>query len=134
MKDKIELVQVEDQHLHCDNEECGYEHFDKDIDYQDLSKWVDFPCPKCGQSLLTQEDLEATNQLTAYVNMINGFSEEELKTLSDSIPEEVKQQMKEHISQETGIPLDEIDKSENIFMSVKVHNGVKINFEDDNNR
>ncbi len=131
----IELIAVDGEHLMCDNPECDHIHYDKDLHYNDLEKWIDFPCPKCGESLLTREDYEGSLLLQDYVKMMNSLSEEEL--------EELKKQSKELLTEERieqlkSIGLDvkfdengEIDENQRVVANVHVHKGININFKPD---
>ena len=40
--------------LKCDNPDCDYVNMD--IKVEDYKKWVNKPCPKCGENLLTEDD------------------------------------------------------------------------------
>lgn len=41
------------------------------VKYENYQEWLNKPCPKCGANLLTQEDLDATEQLMEIVNLTN---------------------------------------------------------------
>ena len=47
--------------IQCDNKKCDYD--DKEVARETYSEYVNKPCPKCGENLLTQEDFEAVNKL-----------------------------------------------------------------------
>lgn len=47
--------------LKCDNPGCGF--VDSTIQRKDYPNYIGFPCPKCGQSLLTQADYDAVVKL-----------------------------------------------------------------------
>lgn len=47
--------------LKCDNPKCDYN--DATIKFEDYPKYIEYPCPKCGCSLLTQADFDTTMQL-----------------------------------------------------------------------
>lgn len=55
--------------LKCDAEGCGYEN--PDVNCEGYRSWLNAPCPRCGASLLTEKDLEATEQLMAFAREIN---------------------------------------------------------------
>ena len=65
--------------LDCDKPGCGYEEPIAGPISEDM---IDTPCPKCGESLLTQEDyndtLEIINVMKDYANVMNNLSKEEL--------------------------------------------------------
>ena len=47
--------------LKCDNSVCDYN--DETIKFEDYPNYIEHPCPKCGQSLLTQADFDTTMQI-----------------------------------------------------------------------
>jgi len=57
--------------LKCDNEACDYEDFDAKL--EDYESYLNKPCPKCGESLLTPEDMETVNVLVKMTAMLNGM-------------------------------------------------------------
>lgn len=59
--------------IKCDNPECDYQ--DMTVKYEDYSRLLNKPCPKCGDNLLTQEDLERTETLIHNINMVNKICE-----------------------------------------------------------
>ena len=51
----------------CDTDGCGFE-----CDTDDLSKWHNVKCPKCGQGvLITDEDIRTFNSFIGVVDMLN---------------------------------------------------------------
>ena len=59
--------------IKCDAEGCDY-HSNEQID--DYSEWLDRPCPLCGESLLTQADLEAVTEMNAAIELLNSVAGE----------------------------------------------------------
>lgn len=55
--------------LKCDTPKCGYS--DMEIDNKDYEKYIGAPCPKCGNSLLTQEDYDAVQMLLNVTELVN---------------------------------------------------------------
>ena len=53
----------------CDNPSCDFK--DNSVKLEDYPLWLNRPCPKCGQSLLTKEDLETIKIIICIVNIIN---------------------------------------------------------------
>lgn len=68
MKDAIE---INVGGIKCDNPKCDYRN-DK-IELEDYEKWVNKPCPKCGENLFTKIDLENTMRLVNITKMINNI-------------------------------------------------------------
>ena len=66
MKDALTL----DIHgIKCDNPNCDFE--DMNVSSSDYDKWVNKPCPKCGQNLLTEEDYRNTLFLMEITKIAN---------------------------------------------------------------
>lgn len=55
--------------IKCDNKDCNYK--DMSVKMEDYDKWLNKPCPECGQNLLTQEDYDISNEFVKLTNMIN---------------------------------------------------------------
>ncbi|WP_165005266.1 hypothetical protein [Enterococcus sp. ZJ1668] len=65
----MEFVDLNVRGIKCDNPECDYS--DMAVKYENYPQFLNKPCPKCGANLLTQEDLDATEQLMEIVNLTN---------------------------------------------------------------
>ena len=52
----------------CDNKDCDYE-----VPYtpSQLIHFINRPCPKCGQNLLTLEDFNVHEKMIKFVNWVN---------------------------------------------------------------
>jgi len=57
--------------LKCDNPNCDYN--DPSIKVEDYEKWIDAPCPKCGQSLLTQADYDTVQKILKITKFFSLF-------------------------------------------------------------
>jgi hypothetical protein len=55
--------------IQCDNPECDY--LDLNVSVTDYHNWLNKPCPKCGENLLTQEDYDKVQAMLAIVNLVN---------------------------------------------------------------
>jgi len=57
--------------IKCDNEKCSYSipYSNERVKY--LVLFVNMPCPKCGENLLTEQDYVTYRNITKYVNFIN---------------------------------------------------------------
>jgi hypothetical protein len=65
---------VEIKGLKCDTPGCGYEQdYPRSGDEGGYDGWVNAPCPWCGASLLTPEDLTTTKRLLAFVRVLNAL-------------------------------------------------------------
>lgn len=52
----MDPLSIEISGLKCDNPACDYRR--DDIPFEDYEKYINAPCPKCEQPLLTQEDYD----------------------------------------------------------------------------
>lgn len=71
--------------LKCDNKECDF--VDNTITFEDYPIWVNKPCPKCGQNLLTEKDYYTVKTMFELANLLN-----------DSIPEELVEDNSDEIA------------------------------------
>lgn len=79
-KEKVEMIE---NGLKCDNENCNFK--DETIKSVDYEKWIDSPCPECGDNLLTKEDFVNIRTLEMVVALTNSMSEEEINDLTEKI-------------------------------------------------
>ena len=108
----------------CDNPACDYE--DNTVLVEDYKNWINKPCPKCGENLLTEQDLidhnffiQVNNLLNELLtNLLNELSPEQIQELISMInPEEFKSLLSMYnINPE----------SETLQMTAKIHNGIHI--------
>lgn len=57
--------------IKCDNPNCSFR--DDSAKVEDYKKWLNKPCPKCGQNLLTEEDYNNTLFLIEMTKTINNI-------------------------------------------------------------
>ena len=55
--------------IKCDNKQCGYSNMD--VKVEDYSKWVNKPCPNCGENLLTEADYNSAQLMMNIAKMFN---------------------------------------------------------------
>lgn len=55
--------------IKCDNPKCDFK--DMSVKLENYNEWVNKPCPKCGENLLTQEDFDNTMMLISLIDSIN---------------------------------------------------------------
>lgn len=66
MKDAIEM------NIHgikCDNPNCDF--VDMSVKVEDYEQWLNKPCPKCGENLLTESDYKNTQLLLKITKVMN---------------------------------------------------------------
>ena len=68
--------------LNCDNDRCDFTI--ADIPDADAEGWVDRPCPKCGENLLTREDFDRWSTVQKAAELINTLTPEQLKLLGEA--------------------------------------------------
>ena len=67
----MQAVNLNIKGIKCDNENCDYR--DDTVDFKDYGPWLNKPCPKCGTSLLTEEDLNSLTLMVNVGNICNGL-------------------------------------------------------------
>lgn len=74
--------------LKCDSPTCDYN--DLTVSVNDYKSNINKPCPKCGESLLTQDDYDQTMQMVQAIETLNKMSQEDIDKLTASLsPEEI---------------------------------------------
>ena len=102
-------IKLEGSGIKCDNPECDYK--DMTVAVDDYPNWVDKPCPKCGENLLTKEDYLAVKQLYAVIELLNAKPDEEIAELT-------KTTGADELAEELGY-----GKDERVKVTMNVHNG-----------
>ncbi|MBB6622049.1 hypothetical protein H7E67_01270 [Clostridium gasigenes] len=82
MKDALEMNMGG---IKCDNPNCDFN--DMNVNAEDYKEWLNKPCPKCGENLLTEEDYRNTKFLLEMVKVANRIypkrkDDEEIVTMS----------------------------------------------------
>ncbi len=121
----MENIEVSDSGLICDRETCDWE--DRTITFADLPNWINRPCPKCGDNLLTYEDFVRVDTLMKSVEFINSLPESDLKLLHELTPEQTAEAMKNSPMFKDAKGIDKIngDGSSKIFV-FNTHKEVKV--------
>lgn len=70
--------------IKCDSEKCDY--YDETVLHSELEAWINKPCPKCGENLLTLEDYESSKMLENIVNAFNTISPEQIEEMTKNLP------------------------------------------------
>ena len=108
--------------LVCDNPNCDYEN--PEVAFEDFKDWVDRPCPKCGENLLTEEDYHISQALNSFTELFNLIPKDSL----EKYLEERKNNLSEQDSGEFRKLLDEmgVKDKDKISLTVKAHKGIEI--------
>jgi hypothetical protein len=80
---KFSLTEVNQKGIICDNPNCDFH--DSSATLQTFDQWLNKPCPKCGENLLTPEDMERAIKLRETVNFINSLSEEQAEMIEKAL-------------------------------------------------
>ena len=67
----------------CDNHKCDFR--DDSVKMEDYPQWVNKPCPRCGENLLTEDDYQLAVNLSDSVDIANSLSEKDVKSLKESM-------------------------------------------------
>lgn len=105
--------------LQCDNPVCDWT--DPTVKVEDYEKWLNAPCPKCGENVLTEEDYNTTKNLLSMVDMINDLPDELYKEFL-KIGETLSGSSNEDLLKKYDLPED----TERVTMTLDLHNGVSI--------
>ena len=85
-------IEIEGGGIKCDNPDCDY--VKDDVHMTEYEQWVNKPCPKCGENLMTKEDYLKIQAMLQIVDMVNG-----LDLMPD--PDEPKATMRVDVHNET---------------------------------
>jgi len=76
----------------CDNKSCDY--IDKTATVERYSEYLNKPCPKCGENLLTEEDYNLAQQLNALATFMNSLTQEQIDELNKAQGVELNPKLK----------------------------------------
>jgi len=62
-------VEISGGGIKCDNPNCDY--VDESVRITEYDQWLNKPCPKCGENLLTQEDYDKVQIMLMVIDMAN---------------------------------------------------------------
>lgn len=69
MRKLIEITQ--DYLIRCDNPKCGYFIPNATLEPKDIIEYINMPCPKCGENLLTKNDYLTFKKFISIINWVN---------------------------------------------------------------
>jgi hypothetical protein len=102
-------IEVERNGLQCDNPNCDWK--DEQINFDNFKDYLNTPCPKCGENVLTETDYENTLKFYEQIDFINSLSEEQLTEMNKNFSD-------------SGFKIFEGDDTMKI--TVDLHNGINI--------
>lgn len=64
-------IEIQSMGLQCDSESCDY--IDYDYIQDQIESYINKPCPKCGENLLTEQDYKNQMLLLNLISLVNVF-------------------------------------------------------------
>ena len=113
-------IEVNSGGLQCDNPSCDWT--DSTIEVENYKDWLNAPCPKCGENVLTEEDLTNTLMMRSIVNMVNAVPEEDFEQFMKDLSEGLPKSSEEDVLKKYNLP----EGTEKITMTFDVHKGIHI--------
>jgi len=73
--EKMKIFEIEQETLiECDNPKCDYNIPNETKDPNvETKQYINMPCPKCGENLLTQKDYDLAASFMRVVNWMNKY-------------------------------------------------------------
>jgi predicted RNA-binding Zn-ribbon protein involved in translation (DUF1610 family) len=66
MENTMSESMIEAMQIQCDNPVC--DHVDDTVTAENISEFLNLPCPKCGENLLTQDDFDTVERMLELTN------------------------------------------------------------------
>ncbi len=78
-----DIIKFECSGIKCDNKQCDFR--DDSVGIKEYKEWLEKPCPKCGQVLLTKKDYYKVMTLLDIIKFFNkSFSKTNKSKLKDN--------------------------------------------------
>jgi uncharacterized HAD superfamily protein len=106
--------------LQCDSPTCDWT--DPTVKVEDYKKWLNAPCPKCGENVLTEEDLTNTLTLHNLVKLFNAIPEENFEEFMEQLQKDIPKSTQDEILKKYDLP----EGTERVNMTFDVHKKVHI--------
>ena len=119
--------------LKCDNPKCDYT--DPTVEIKDIEKWIDAPCPKCGENLLTKNDYFNAKMTIAAFDFINSIPPELLVNDPDVKLSPDRQELLDLLDQIKGHPMFadaeglenlDADPDDKVSMKINTHKNISV--------
>lgn len=133
--DKLQLVEkpepelsglmiIDNGGLKCDNPKCDWT--DKTITLDNYKDWLNVPCPKCGENVLTEEDYTNSEIMRLSVKFIQSMSSKELEAFN-KMTALTPASLKEHPMFKGAKGLNNLDeKTGEVVMTISTHKEIKV--------
>lgn len=117
-------LELKESGLKCDNTECDWR--DDSVVFDNYKEWINKPCPKCGENVLTEEDYELAEVLRKTAEFINSLSEEELKEFNESMGINSLQDLKDTPMFKDAKGMDTVKDEGTVSMTISSHKKIKV--------
>ena len=102
-------IELKTSGLQCDNPSCDWE--DTTIEIENMSDWINKPCPKCGENVFTYNDFLNAQRVLNIVNYLKNLPDDvDANPSADS--ENVKLIINTHKEITVSLDTDKNDKNE----------------------
>lgn len=116
-------VEIKAGGLKCDNPKCDWR--DDTIAVDTYAQWVNKPCPKCGENLLTEEDYRNAETLLAVAHIMNSMTKEQLENISTATDAERIADLKQSPIFKDAKGLDALDGEGKVVVRFDTHKEIK---------
>lgn len=97
----------------CDNPNCDFK--DADASFETFGEYLNKPCPKCGDNLLTQQDYDNAMLVWKSIQWINSLTPDQIKQYNDLL----------------GVETDPSSEGKVRHARVSTHNGIQFDILDE---
>ena len=107
--------------LVCDNPSCDWD--DKSITLDQSKTWINAPCPKCGENVLTEEDYNNAEMLYNMIDMLNSLPDDVVESMAANLDVEALK----NSDMFKNVPgIESIDKDGKFQLSINTHKGISV--------
>ncbi len=117
-------IQIEQDGLKCDNTVCDWK--DQTVLIEDYQEWLNKPCPKCGENVLTQTDYENAKKIYDTINYINSLDLEELKKLQTELLNTANTDNDSNLSDAHKEVIDNLQEGDTVSFTIDTHKDITI--------
>lgn len=117
-------VNISGSGLKCDNPKCDWK--DDTIELEKFGDWVNRPCPKCGENVLTEEDHKHAKNLLDAISVLNSLTPGEIKLLNDNTPDDLIDALKKTDFFKDAKGIENLDGTKDVTMTIESHGGIRI--------
>lgn len=103
-------MELSETGLKCDNASCDWK--DEAITSDIMADYINFPCPNCGENILTQGDYNNYMTVINIIKQVENMSDEEIESLTGGIKDLNEDIYRMKIDTHKGITLT-VEKLEN---------------------